>query len=68
MNIERDYLPFLILGIVCVLCTTLVSVIDISEESGFLVWLDALYPFLMWLGAACFAISWIRWKKISEKD
>ena len=68
MNIERDYLPLLILGIVCVLCTTLVSVIDINEESGFLVWLDELYPFLKSLGAARFAISWIRWKKISAND
>jgi len=68
MDIERDYQPLLILGAICLLCTTAVSVTDINEESGLLAWLDSLYPFLMLLGAACFAISWIRWGKNSEKD
>ena len=68
MDIKQDYQPLLVLGIICLLCTTIVSVADINEESGFLMWLDALYQFLMWLGTACFAISWIRWKKNSEKD
>ena len=65
MDLERDYMPFLILGIICSLCAAAVSMGGV-EKVG--VWMDAMYPIFMLFAVACFAISWIRWKKTTEKD
>jgi len=65
MDIERDYLPFLIFGIICLLCATAVT-IGGFENMG--IWMEAMYPIFMLFAVACFAISWIRWKKTTEKD
>ena len=62
---ERDYMPFLILGIFCSLCAAVVS-IGGMEKTG--IWMEAMYPIFMLLAVGCLAISWIRWKKINEKD
>ncbi|MEC8875519.1 MAG: hypothetical protein VYE50_02980 [Candidatus Thermoplasmatota archaeon] len=59
MDIERDYLPLLILGIICSLCATAVTIGGV-EKTG--IWMDAMYPIFMLLAVACFSISWIRWK------
>jgi len=64
MDIERDYLPFLIFGIICLLCATAVT-IGGFEKMG--IWMEAMYPIFMLFAVACFAISWIRWKKTNEK-
>ena len=65
MDIEHDYLPFLIFGTICSLGAAAVTIGGV-EKMG--IWMDAMYPIFMLLAIACFAISWIRWKKTNEKD
>ena len=65
MDLERDFKPFLIFGIVFSLCLVMVTLGSI-ELAG--VWMDAMYPIFILFSTASFAIAWIRWKKINEKS
>jgi hypothetical protein len=51
MDLEHDYRPFLIFGIICTLCATAVTLGGI----GFVgVWMDALYPIIVLFGMTVF--------------
>jgi hypothetical protein len=63
MDLEHDYRPFLIFGIICTVCAAAVTLGGI----GFVgVWMDALYPIIVLFAVASLSISWIRWKNIDE--
>jgi len=65
MNLEQDYRPFLIFGIICTVCAAAVTLGGI----GFVgVWMDALYPIIVLFAVASLSISWIRWKNIDEES
>ena len=65
MDLERDYLPFTALGIICLLCAT-ATTIGGSEKVG--LWMVAMNPIFVLLSIACLSVSWIRWSKATEKD
>ena len=65
MDLEHDYRPFLIFGIICTVCAAAVTLGGI----GFVgVWMDALYPLIVLFAVASLSISWIRWKNIDEES
>jgi|TARA_B110000263_G_scaffold248783_1_gene264541 hypothetical protein len=65
MDLEHDYRPFLIFGIICTVCAAAVTLGGI----GFVgVWMDALYPIIVLFAVASLSISWIRWKNIDEES
>ena len=65
MDLERDFKPFLILGIVFSVCLVIVTLGGI-ELAG--VWMDAMYPIFFLFAVAGFSIGWIRWKNLNEKS
>jgi hypothetical protein len=65
MDLERDFKPFLILGIVFSVCLVIVTLGGI-ELAG--VWMDAMYPIFFLFAVASFSISWIRWKNLNQKS
>ena len=65
MDLERDFKPFLILGIVFSVCLVIVTLGGI-ELAG--VWMDAMYPIFFLFAVAGLAISWIRWKNLNQKS
>tara|TARA_B110000014_G_C19495711_1_gene268021 strand:+ start:196 stop:393 length:198 start_codon:yes stop_codon:yes gene_type:complete len=65
MNLERDYEPFLIMGIISLLCMLVVTLGGIGISG---VWMFAMYPIFFLFAIAGFSISWIRWKNINEKS
>ena len=65
MDLEQDYRPFLIFGIICTASATAVTLGGI----GFVgVWMDALYPIIVLFAVASLSISWIRWKNMNEES
>jgi len=63
MDLEHDYRPFLIFGIICTVCAAAITLGGI----GFVgVWMDALYPIIVLFAIASLSISWIRWKNMDE--
>ena len=65
MDLEHDYRPFLIFGIICTVCATAVTLGGI----GFVgVWMDALYPIIVLFAVASLSISLIRWKNMDEES
>ena len=65
MDLEKDYLPFLIMGLVSLICMLIVNLGGV-KVSG--VWMDAMYPIFFLLAVSGFSISWIRWKSLDEKS
>ena len=65
MDLERDYLPFLVMGIVSLICMLAVTLGGIGVAG---VWMDAMYPIFFLLAVSGFSISWIRWKSLDEKS
>ena len=65
MDLERDYLPFLAIGIVSLICMLTVTLGGISVAG---VWMDAMYPIFFLFAVSGFSISWIRWKRLDEKS
>jgi len=65
MNLEEDYKPFVISGIIFFLCVTVTTLGGIKIVG---IWMDAMYPIFILFSTASFAIAWIRWKKINEKS
>ncbi len=65
MNLEHDYMPFLTLGIICLILST-ISIIGGIEIAGD--WMYSMYPIFILLAIAGFSISWIRWKNLDEKS
>ena len=65
MDLERDYQPFLVLGIISLICMLAVTLGGISVAG---VWMDAMYPIFFLFAVAGFSISWIRWKNLDEKS
>lgn len=65
MNLEEDYRPFAISGIILLfaMITTIIGGVDIVG-----IWMDAMYPIFVLFAVASFAIAWIRWKKQSEES
>jgi len=65
MDLENDYLPFLLMGLVSLICMLIVNLGGINVAG---VWMDAMYPIFFLLAISGFSISWIRWKKLDEKS
>ena len=65
MDLERDFRPFLALGIVCLILST-ISIIGGIEIAGD--WMYTMYPIFILLAIGGFSISWIRWKNFDEKS
>ena len=65
MDLEKDYLPFLIMGLVSLICMLIVNLGGINVSG---VWMDAMYPIFFLLAVSGFSISWIRWKSLDEKS
>ena len=65
MDLERDYLPFLVMGIISLICMLTVTLGGIGVAG---VWMDAMYPIFFLFAVSGFSISWIRWKKYDEKS
>lgn len=65
MDLEQDFRPFLIFGIICTFGAAAVTIGGISFVG---VWMDALYPIIVLFAVASLSISWIRWKKIDEES
>lgn len=65
MDLEKDFRPFLIFGIICTVSAAAVTLGGI----GFVgVWMDALYPIIVLFAIASLSISWIRWKNVDEES
>ena len=65
MDLEHDFKPFLIFGIVFSLCLVMVTLGGI-ELTG--MWMYAMYPIFFLFAVAGLSISWIRWKNLNEKS
>ena len=65
MDLERDYLPFLVMGIVSLICMLTVTLGGIGVAD---VWMYAMYPIFFLFAISGFSISWIRWKRYDEKS
>ncbi|HJM17041.1 MAG TPA: hypothetical protein QGI59_00870 [Candidatus Poseidoniia archaeon] len=65
MDLESDFRPFLALGVICLILST-ISIIGGIEMAGD--WMYTMYPIFILFAIAGFSISWIRWKNIDEKS
>ena len=65
MDLERDYLPFLVMGIISLICMLTVTLGGIGVAG---VWMDAMYPIFFLFAVSGFSIGWIRWKRHHEKS
>ena len=65
MDLERDYRPFLAIGIVSLTCMLTVTLGGIGVAG---VWMAAMYPIFFLFAVSGFSISWIRWKRLDEKS
>ena len=65
MDLEHDFKPFLIFGIVFSLCLVMVTLGGI-ELTG--MWMDSMYPIFFLFAVAGLSIGWIRWKNLNEKS
>ena len=65
MDLERDYLPFLVIGIISLICMLTVTLGGIGVAG---VWMDAMYPIFFLFTVSGFSIGWIRWKSYDEKS
>jgi hypothetical protein len=65
MDLEHDFRPFLIFGIICTICASTITLGGI----GFVgIWMDALYPVFVIFAVGSLSISWIRWKNKDEES
>ena len=65
MDLEKDFRPFLIFGIICTVSAAAVTLGGI----GFVgVGMDAMYPIIVLFAIASLSISWIRWKNVEEES
>lgn len=65
MDLEQDYRPFLIFGILCTIGAAAITIGGISFVGA---WMDSLYPIIVLFAVASLSISWIRWKKMDEES
>ncbi len=65
MDLERDYKPFLALGIIFLILST-ISIIGGIKRAGD--WMYTMYPIFILFAITGFSISWIRWKNLDEKS
>ena len=65
MDLENDYQPFLVIGLISLICMLIVTLGGINVAG---VWMDAMYPIFFLLAVSGFSISWIRWKSLDEKS
>ena len=65
MDLENDYQPFLVIGLISLICMLIVTLGGINVAG---VWMDAMYPIFFLLAISGLSISWIRWKRLDEKS
>ena len=51
MDLEKDYLPFLIMGLVSLICMLIVNLGGVNVSG---VWMDAMYPIFFLLAVSGF--------------
>ena len=57
MDLENDYQPFLVIGLISLICMLIVTLGGINVAG---VWMDAMYPIFFLFAVSGFSIGWIR--------